>query len=138
MARFTLEPLSTARIQELKVNSGATMRRTVILTFLGMFIISLRGSTSAGGAEKKQKEKEILPLLTLSGWNTKITKKMYCRVESEKAWNALYFEHQFGKRDPDDDMPWERSRMEVNFGKYMIFAIFPATKIDEFVLNYIT
>ena len=114
------------------------MACVLILGILGLLLSQTADILLAKGTEKKSNDKEIVPLITLSGWKTKITKALYCRFESEKAWNALYLEHQFGKSDPEEDVDWRRSRLEVDFGHCMVLAFFHASKEEDFVLHSIS
>ena len=81
--------------------------------------------TPAGGKDFPSK-----PLVSLMGRTSKVTKPGYHRVESAKAWDALWLRHQTGKPEPGDGVPNDFLHGAVDFNRCMVVAVFQGKGIN--------
>ena len=58
-------------------------------------------------------------------------KEGYHRIESEKAWEALWLKHQTGKKERGNSVPNSFTFCEVDFKKYMLLAVFQGFGVNR-------
>jgi hypothetical protein len=144
----TISPTVSALIQE-----GFGMRRIIATTALVLVLsgaVALAGGwgarpepvapgttdpepakNKAGRKEHEPKEPEpmgkdepVKPLVSLLGQHSKIVKRGYHRIESDKGWEALWLRHQTGKPQLQNNPPDGFQEGIVDFKRCMVLAVF--------------
>ena len=80
---------------------------------------------SAGKSNRSAKINSILPIVSMYGQQTKLTKDKILRITSKKAWMQLWHDHSVGS-ESDANRFDSYDRIEVDFEKMMVIAVFLA------------
>jgi hypothetical protein len=97
----------------------------VLIAMSGLFLAALDQPAPA-----EDKDAPTKPLVSLAGRKSKVTERGYHRVESAKAWDALWLRHQTGKSEPGNGRPESFQFGAVDFKRCMVLAVFQGEGIN--------
>jgi hypothetical protein len=117
-------------------SNGEAMKRLLAALILGINF-ALAGPMAAPAEESAQEP--LKPCVVITGANSHITERRYCRITSADDWAQVWQEHRGEKPTGQYDLYYDPLTLpSIDFDRYMVIAIFQGNGWNSAGLRFIS